>query len=251
MHSSSPGSSLSPLASRPAYLLVFQALEDEILSGRVAEDSAIPTEMELCKRFNVQRSTVREGIRLLEQSGLVLRGSGKRLYAARPKTAQAAASTSRGLERHGVRFIDIWEAIATILPQTAQLAARKMQPGQLAHLDELTESLAAVADPQSVVSLSVDYLEAVWEATGNKVISVMLHSLNMLLQSSLKQVFHALPNPRDRILSAQRHMNAAFKSGDGGLAAQWMARHIDDLRRGYQVAGVDLNREVGTFGRSD
>lgn len=247
MNSQNARSTLTPLNNRPAYLLVFDALQDEILSGRLAQDAAIPTEMELCRQFNVQRSTVREGIRLLEQSGLARRGSGKRLYATRPRTSEAAESTSRGLERHGVRFIDIWEAIATILPQTAVLAARKMQPKRLAHLHELTAELEASEDSERVVFLSVEYLQAIWESTDNRVISIMLESLNMLVQSSLREVFDALPNPRIRILNAQKHMNAAFGSNDGGLAAKWMARHVDDLRRGYEVVGIDLNREVGAL----
>lgn len=243
-------SSFTPLNNRPAYLLVFEALQDEILSGRLAENAAIPTEMELCKQFSVQRSTVREGIRLLEQSGLARRGTGKRLYATRPKTSEAAESTSRGLERHGVRFIDIWEAIATILPQTAVLAARKMQPRHLKRLRELTTELEATEDAERIVFLSVEFLQAIWESAENRVISIMLQSLNMLVQSSLREVLDALPNPRLRILSAQKHMSAAFESADGELAAKWMARHVDDLRRGYLVAGIDLNKEVGALTRS-
>ena len=243
-------SNLTPINNRPAYLLVFEALQEEILSGRLGEDVTIPTEMELCRQFNVQRSTVREGIRLLEQSGLARRGSGKRLYATRPKTSEAAESTSRGLERHGVRFIDIWEAIATILPQTAVLAARKMQPKHLARLRELTAELTATEDSERVVFLSVEYLQAIWESTENPVISIMLESLNMLVQSSLREVFDVLPNPRTRILNAQKHMNAAFESKDGALAAKWMVRHVDDLRRGYEVTGIDLNREVGALSKS-
>lgn len=244
MNSVNAASNLTPIINRPAYLLVFEALQEEILSGRLGEDAAIPTEMELCRQFNVQRSTIREGIRLLEQSGLARRGSGKRLYATRPKTSEAAESTSRGLERHGVRFIDIWEAIATILPETAVLAARKMRPKHLAQLHQLTADLEASEDSEQMVFLSVEYLQAVWESTENRVISIMLQSLNMLVQSSLREVFDALPNPRTRILSAQKHMNTAFGSSDGTLAAKWMARHVDDLRRGYEVAGVDLKRQV-------
>lgn len=68
--------------------MVFDALEEEILSGRLAEGDSVPTEMALCEQFDVQRSTVREGIRLLEQSGLVVR-NGKRLTVVRPKTEEA------------------------------------------------------------------------------------------------------------------------------------------------------------------
>lgn len=242
--------SISPLKKRPAYLLVFEALEDEILSGRLAEGDSIPTEMELCTQFAVQRSTIREGIRLLEQSGLVQRGSGKRLAVVRPKSSEAARTASRGLERHGVRFIDIWEAILITLPGTARLAAQKMSSEDMDQLEEFTGRLASADRTQEVVSLSIGYLEATYTQTGNRVFKVMLHSLNLLVQSSLASVISALPNAQQRILGAQRHMNQAFRARDGDLAAEWMERHVKDLRRGYEVAGVDLNSEVGSFDRA-
>ena len=58
---------------RPAYELVAEAIERKILGGRMRPGDPIGTESELVQQFGVNRSTVREGIRLLEQSGLVAR----------------------------------------------------------------------------------------------------------------------------------------------------------------------------------
>ena len=55
----------------PAYQLVAEAIEREILAGRIRPGDPLGTEAELVKQFGVNRSTVREGIRLLEQGGLV------------------------------------------------------------------------------------------------------------------------------------------------------------------------------------
>ena len=243
---SASGNGLAPVKKRPAYLLVFGALEEAILSGRLSEGESIPTEMELCRQFDVQRSTVREGIRLLEQSGLVVR-HGKRLTVVRPKTEEAAESTSRGLARHGVRFIDVWEANIAILPGTARLAARKIKSGDRKRLAAITAELSEAGETEATVALSIEYLMAIAEVTGNRVLGVMVHSLKLLLESSLQQVVEALPNPRDRILRAQTEINTALQAGDADQAQAWMARHLEDLRRGYLVAGVDLNSEVGTF----
>src|SRR5437773_5296000 len=55
----------------PAYQLVADAIEREILARRIRPGEPIGTEAQLVKQFGVNRSTVREGIRLLEQSGLI------------------------------------------------------------------------------------------------------------------------------------------------------------------------------------
>src|SRR4051794_5572763 len=50
----------------PAYQQVAEAIEQQILAGRVRPGDPLGTEAELVKQFGVNRSTVREGIRLLE-----------------------------------------------------------------------------------------------------------------------------------------------------------------------------------------
>ena len=44
---------------QPRYLVLAQALMDDIRSGRYPLDSLLPTEIELCQQFNVSRHTVR------------------------------------------------------------------------------------------------------------------------------------------------------------------------------------------------
>ena len=48
----------------PAYQLVAEAIENRILAGGIRPGEPIGTEAELVKQFGVNRSTVREGIRL-------------------------------------------------------------------------------------------------------------------------------------------------------------------------------------------
>lgn len=238
--------SFSPLAKQPTYVLVFEAIEAAILSGALAEGAPLPTELDLCTQFGVTRSTVREGIRLLEQSGLVRRINGKRLEIARPKVDEAAHRASRGLERHGVRFIDVWEAIATMLPATARLAAAKADKTDIEALAGITQSLRDADAPEDVVDLGIRYLNGIAHSTGNNVIEVMLQSLNLLGQASLERVIDELPSAQDRIAGAQEEISVALEAGDGDRAEAWMKRHVDDLLRGFEVAGVDLETAVAT-----
>ena len=67
----------------PAYQQVAEAIEREIVAGHIRPGDPLGTEAELVKQFGVNRSTVREGIRLLEQGGLVRRDSSGRLWVRR------------------------------------------------------------------------------------------------------------------------------------------------------------------------
>ncbi|MEM9013682.1 MAG: GntR family transcriptional regulator [Pseudomonadota bacterium] len=243
-------SQFAPVKRQPAYVQVFQAIENEILSGRLNDGDPIPTELELCRQFDVQRSTVREGIRLLEQTGLVRRANGKRLMVARPRFDEAAELTRRGLERHGVKFVDVWEAISTLETATVRLAAKKATADHISALKEITRKLETAEQNDDVVKFGVSYLSAVGAATGNKVIAILIRSMNLLGRASLARVIDDLPDAQNRILRAQHEITAALESRNGNGAAEWMARHVDDLQRGYVVAGVDLETEVGMFDRN-
>ncbi len=68
---------------RPRYLQVCDALVAMIRGGQVAIGDMLPTELELCERFDVSRHTAREALRRVEAMGLVerRRGSGTRVKA--------------------------------------------------------------------------------------------------------------------------------------------------------------------------
>lgn len=240
----------SALNRRPAYAQVFDVIENEILSGSLAPGAALPTEQELCGQFNVQRSTVREGIRLLEQSGLVTRGNGRRLLVSRPEVADSAEKNRKDLERQGARFIDIWQAASVLQPALARMAASRGDAAAIAELEENTRRLEAATSPAQLVSNDNNFFHIVAKASGNRVLGITAISLDMLTKQSLMLVIDRLPNALQRIVQAQKEILTAIKSGNGDKAEEWMSRHIDDLYRGYELAGVDLETEVALFQRS-
>src|SRR3546814_12995048 len=81
----------------PAYQMVAEAIEREIFAGRLRPGDPIGTEAELVKQFGVNRSTVREGIRLLEHGGLVPRDYSRRLSVGLPHYDRLASRPSRAL----------------------------------------------------------------------------------------------------------------------------------------------------------
>lgn len=111
----------------PAYQKVADAIEREIVNGRIKPDDPIGTESELVQQFGVNRSTVREGIRVLEESGLIRRDSSRRLYACLPRYNKLASRLSRALVLHEVTFRELYET-AMILEVAAIEYAVTTQP---------------------------------------------------------------------------------------------------------------------------
>lgn len=237
---------LKPLKKVPIYLKVYEAIEEDILSGELPEGAALPTEAELCEQFGVTRSSVREGIRLLEQADLVRRGGHKKLIVTRPKSHDVAASTSARLVHGGVTFQEVWQALAIMYPSAAGLAASALSASDVARVQEVHDQLQTSdeLDFETIVDGAVDFFQTIASGLNNRVMLALLQSLNMLIEASLRQVIERTPEAKSRILKAQREILGALKTQDAERAQKWMSRHIDDLKRGYEVAGVNFQQSI-------
>lgn len=233
----------APITRTPAYKQVADAIESDIVSGRLAVGDELPTEAALSEQFGVTRSTVREGVRMLEQTGLIARGGAKRLIVAQPSTLDMAKTAARGLSVAGVTFGEVWEVLATNFPHGARLAAERADASTHNAMRDVIQQLSETAndDHENTVEHATAFLSLVSAGVSNRFMQMMLESLTELIAESLRQVIGGAPDAKDRILKAQSEILAAIEARDGERAQDWMRRHIDDLKRGYDIAGVGLD----------
>ena len=134
---------------RPRYQVIADDLMADIAAEKFAVGSMLPTEMELCERYDVSRYTVREALRQLRELGMVAmrRGSGTRVLSARPEQAyvQSVSALSELLRYPGTSF-ELMEAGRVGLD--AEAAAVLNQPpgadwAALSRRSETTERPAA------------------------------------------------------------------------------------------------------------
>jgi GntR family transcriptional regulator len=65
----------------PLYYQLERTLRKRILSRKIAQGAPFPTERRLCEEFGVSRTTVRQALMLLENSGLIRREQGRGTFA--------------------------------------------------------------------------------------------------------------------------------------------------------------------------
>lgn len=236
-----------PLGYAPAYLRVSEAIRDRILCRELKEGEALPTEIELARQFEVNRSTVREALRKLESSGLLgRRAGGKRLYVTRPTRESVGGGLSQALTLHETRVVDVWEALQAVQPGIAQAAALRRTPAALEQLVAAAQRFASRrGDRDLAVEDVAGFFNALGEASDNPVFVLLNEPLLRLLKPSLAVIIDRVPQARGRIESAQKQIVDAVREQDAETAAAWMTRHVRDFRRGYEVAGIPLSTEVG------
>ena len=127
----------------PAYRVVSGVVEKRILSGDLSPGTLLPTEAALADQFGVNRSTVREAIRQLEQEGLVERRSSKRLQVTMPGVYDAAPRAARSLMLQQVTFAELWQVAVVLEPEASRLAALSASTSDLDQLAANVDRLAS------------------------------------------------------------------------------------------------------------
>lgn len=230
----------APIKAEPAYRKVATALLDRITARAISAGDRLPPEVELARQFGVHRGTVREALRELETNGVLKRERGSKLMmVTRPARGTISAGVSRALALHDVTYHDIWEALTALEPPIAAAAARNRTPKDLKLLDALL-----CMDP--AVEQASAFFRAVGEATHNGVFMLAHEPLVELLAPSLEAMMNKVPQAAGRIATAQKRITAAIRERDGVQAGEWMAKHIRDFRRGFELAKIGLQQAVGS-----
>jgi len=80
-------------------------------------------------------------------------------------------------------------------------------------------------------------------------LAVAQEPLLQLLEPSLAAMIGKVVQARVRIIDAQRRLTQAVESRDSEAAQTWMAKHIRDFRRGFELAGINPRDTVAQGGR--
>ena len=237
----------SRLDSLPAYRMVFEAVEELIMSGRLKSGDVLPTEGELAIQFGINRSTLREGIRLLEQGGLVKRRSAKRLHVVLPHMSDLASTTSRALRLHQVTFQELWEASIATEPITARYAAIRITSDEIEALEKNLAAMEKIAgDIAESVRLDIEFHDIIARATRNRALIMAREPISLLFMPAGLAILPRLHTEK-RVVDAHEMILNAMKEHEPVLAETWMRRHIDDFLRAFEQTGLDMTKPLDSL----
>jgi GntR family transcriptional repressor for pyruvate dehydrogenase complex len=235
----------SRINSTPAYRLVADAIERDIVSGRLRPGEPLGTEAELVLQFSVNRSTVREGIRLLEHGGLIRRDSSRRLWVGLPHYEGMATRMSRALVLHEVTFRELYEASMALQIATIEAAVEHASAAQIAALEaNIGRTESCLGDASAIAKLDSEFHALIGKASHNRVLQMAREPSELLVISSTELVLHKIPEGKPRLLQAHRMYVDALRRRDKDLARLWARRHLDDWRKGFKRAGGDLEQPI-------
>lgn len=228
-----------------AYEMVAEAIEAEIVSGRLRPGDEIGTEAALVRQFGVNRSTVREGIRVLEQGGLVRREASRKLFVCEPRPAALSTRISRALVLQDVTFRELFDTAMVLEVGSVEGAVVHADAEMLTALEDNQERLeAAVNNPVVIAELDSEFHALLARACGNRVLEMAREPAALLFFPSTEMICRRVPEGARRMAEAHRFIIDAVKARDLELSRTWMRRHLNDWRKGFIRAGREIDAPV-------
>jgi DNA-binding FadR family transcriptional regulator len=225
--------------------MVAEAIEREITSGRLKPGDEIGTEAELVRQFGVNRSTVREGIRVLEQSGLVRREAARKLFVCTPHYRDLSSRMSRALVIGEVTFREVFETAMALELGAVEGAVDHAGEDDIAALERnQAEAEAAVADPAALAEVDTRFHELLARAAHNRVLELAREPAALLFFPTSEMICRTVPEGGRRMVEAHGRVLDAIRRRDREGARLWMRRHVTDWKKGFERTGRSIDGPV-------
>jgi GntR family transcriptional repressor for pyruvate dehydrogenase complex len=235
------------IQSERLYQQVVQQIEQGIVEGGLKVGDQLPPERDLCARFGVSRTAVREAVKALREKGLVQSDPGRGTFITN-RTSRAVRNSLDLMVRMGRTNAsdDLVQVREILEPEIAALAARHITTEQLESLRQSMQIMdSTLDDADAFVEADLAFHITLAKATRNVIIPALIDSIVDLLREQRKGIFLMRGGPQrgqihhKRIFAAVLHRNPT-------AARKAMCAHLAQVRHDSQrrVPPVKSSEEV-------
>ncbi|MER6976330.1 FadR/GntR family transcriptional regulator [Streptomyces carpinensis] len=224
-----PGSGTAAAGRRLGPAVVRQ-LVDDIVTAVYPPGTTLPTEAELCDRFGVSRTVVRESLKILQDKGLVqiAQGKGTRINPSKEwDLIDDVVLTS--LVKHDSSLAILDELVrvrAALEREMSGTAALSGKAGAGPIREALEEMRRVAASPAEFSAADVRFHEAVMQASGNRLGLAIVSSIHGKARTTGRYHGEVSQKDIDRTLDDHQAILEAIESGDTDAAQRAMYAHI-------------------------
>jgi GntR family transcriptional repressor for pyruvate dehydrogenase complex len=213
----------APVRSQTAFEEAVDRIGTAIRLGLLPPGTRLPAERELCAKLGIARSTLRQALVALGQSGHLhaVRGRGGGTFVV-DQLPPAAPPPSELIDR----WHSTWDHRVAIEVGVAVLACRRARGAALSSLGQLLAAMEEVTEDFGAYrQLDVRFHIGLAEATGNS----RLVTTATEVQGEATRLIALIAHPPEILNSSNiqhRRLLAAVASGDEGATAREMGEHL-------------------------
>jgi GntR family transcriptional repressor for pyruvate dehydrogenase complex len=227
---------------------VLRDLEERIVTGSLVPGDLLPAEAQMAGHYRVSSRVIREALGALATRGLVEVRPGKGTVvrgvdssALRDFFLVAMRADSRGLW-------DLFELRKLVEIQVAELAARRATKADVDACAAALRRLEAAQDtPEAYVIADVDFHQAIAQASGNRMLVLLLEGLREPLRMARTRSWQGRLRVGHEVadqIDMHRRILVAVRRRQPRVAAEAMARHLDLAEVHLRAAELDSGAAV-------
>jgi GntR family galactonate operon transcriptional repressor len=227
------GHAQDPELGRNIYSRVAGRLGQDIVAGVYPPGTLLPTSAEMCARFSVSRTALREAYSILSAKGLIV---------ARPKIGTRVRATaewnlldSEVLAWHlhatpNEHFIDdLFVLRQMVEPAAAALAASLRSPATVTRIEEAYSRMEQFKNGAGdLIGADLDFHMAILEASDNRFLAALGGLIHAALEATFRLSWRGAARIQEARLFQHRAVFGAIREGDAELARTAMAELLRD-----------------------
>lgn len=210
---------------------VVDHLRGRILSGALRPGTSLPPERELAGQLDVSRATLREGLSILAQMGLLTihRGRAGGAIVTTPPPTTVSSSITLLFQTRVITAGQLAEFRRALEVEAAQLAAERRTSEELAEMAVALDAYVSCGDnAKAQNSHGWAFHHAVARASGNPLLAETMASLNEAFTECF-ELLHAMPDPELLIRELHTPILEAIGRRDVPAAREAMLVHFAQL----------------------
>jgi DNA-binding FadR family transcriptional regulator len=226
----------TPAKRTRSFEAVVAQIRAAIIERKLQPGQRLPQERELCRLFDVSRSTLREGLRALEALGVVevRPGATGGVFVAEPGGDQVGLALEALIHLSDATARDLAEFRDSFESETARWAAARATDREIEALRAVVAEFRRLADEDEaavpwpvLAELDAQFHDAVAQASHNQVrVAIMLGIHRALYRSSTALAPLMDRATRRSIARELDGITSAIAAHDTRLARQRMRRHV-------------------------
>jgi len=168
------------------YRLIADRIVAEVADGRLGSGDVVPAERELAEQYGVGRSSVREGLRLLEAHRVVLPGRATGSYRIGRRDGAMVAALEMLTALGEATLDDIHALRRTVEIEATGLAARNRSPEDINAIRIALQSMIASRNiPRMALEADLDFHVALARASKNGAFSATVMGVRTALSATI------------------------------------------------------------------
>ena len=220
--------------------LIIDQIREAILNGEVKPSEKLPPERELVSRFKASRVAVREALKNLEASGLLVIKPGSGVFVAETDSKTMSGSLYSILRMEKTSLNEVTEARLIFEPIVARLAAERMSDEDVRLLEaNVKKTEKVLKENRPTTAENVEFHSLVAGSVHNTVVSLTMKTLLDVAQVMTIETHDNVKERFDisyRSYKQHKSLLRAFRQRDPEKAYKLMFEHIAEIQTALKKA---------------